>query len=178
MSLEEFMINTPKTLHYKKAKETMGFKKTYIISNNKGKRPILKINKVNLPFGVESFNGKSILNVEIIPESSNEHYNTYSAILGLEKQFSKYDNFEYEPLKEDIDEKGYYQNIKESKIGNMIRTHIFAPPSVFCSMGKMTLADVNNVKANVEIELGSIWINQNNYGILWYVKSIEVLYSL
>lgn len=178
MSLEDFMKITPATLKYKKTKETLNFKKNYIIFNDIGKRVSLKLNKVNLPFGIESYNGKSILNIQIIPESSNEHYNLYSAIAGLEKQFSKIEKFVDKKITDDIDEKGYYPNMRDDRVGNIIRTYIFTQPNVFSSLGKMTLADTKKVKANVEIELGSIWITENNYGILWYVKSIEILYSL
>jgi len=178
MSLEDFMRYTPATLNFKKTKETLDFKKNYIIFDKLGKRISLKLNKVNIPFGVESYNGKSILNIEIIPESSNDHYNLFSAISGLEKQFAKIDKFTDKKVIEDIEDKGYYQNMKNSRTGNIIRTYIFTQPNVFSSLGKMTLADTKKVKANVEIELGSMWITENNYGILWYVKSIEILYSL
>ncbi len=176
-SLEEFMTLMPSEMFFKKTKDAANYKKNYIISNN-GKRITLKLNKINIPFGVESFNGKSILNIEIIPKTGNDHYNIHVAIQGFEKSLSNPEKFKDNSVKNDIDGKGYYQNMRKSKLGYIIRTYIFTMPNVFSSLGKMCLSDAKDVKANVLLELGTLWINENNYGILWYVKSIEILHSM
>ena len=41
----------------------------------------------------------------------------------------------------------------------------------------MTLNDIKNTVANVELEFGTLWITDNNYGIIWTIKKIEVLYN-
>ena len=144
---------------------------------------------VDIPFGVETYEKKNILNIEIIPKRSNQQYNYYAIISHFEKEMTDQSNFKYEKLSREIDGKGYYPNIRESKEGYIIRTHIFHVPEVFImSSGKdkniknikdkRTLQDVSKIKANIELELGTLWITDNNYGYLWYVKRIEILHSL
>jgi len=42
----------------------------------------------------------------------------------------------------------------------------------------MTSNDIKKTIANVEMELGIVWITDNNYGYLWFLKEIQVLSSL
>lgn len=158
-----------------------------IIDKNK-KRPSIYLNSVNIPFGPEKYNNKYILNIEINPSKSNIHYNYKAIISGFEAEFGKKENFHYEKLLKDIEGKGYYPNLRDSKEGVIIRSYIFTEPEVFSMMSgkdktikfknKLSLKDANKVVANVKLELGQLWINENNYGIIWYVREIEVLYSI
>jgi hypothetical protein len=54
-------------------------------------------------------------------------------------------------------------------------------PEIYLNMGKfknlLTLSDITKTKANVELELAMVWLNEHNYGIIWRIKEIEVLYS-
>ena len=43
---------------------------------------------------------------------------------------------------------------------------------------KRTVLDIVKTRANIELELGTFWVNDNNYGFLWYVKRIEILSAL
>jgi len=79
---------------------------------------------------------------------------------------------------DDIEDKGYYNNIKKNGSGYIIRTYIFGKPDVYSFAGPMILEDAKKVKANIVLELGCMWSNDNNYGILWYVKEIEILHNL
>lgn len=42
----------------------------------------------------------------------------------------------------------------------------------------MTSSDIKQTVANVTLELGSMWVNDTNYGFIWNVKSIEILYNV
>ena len=174
-SIDEISIEE---LYFKKGKESADdFKKTYIPSY-RGKKPILILKNVLLPFGIEIFNKKKILNIEINPKAGNNHYNIYSLINNFEKNMADKTKFKNNDLCNDIDGKGYYQNMRKSVLGYIIRTHLFGTPNVHSFIGQMTLNDITKVRANILIEFGCVWINENNYGIIWYVKDIEVLESV
>lgn len=176
-----------KKIIFKKLKENNDIA-NYLMLNENKKKPVIYLEKVYIPFGVEKYNGKSIVNIEINPKKNNIHYNYYSIITEFEEEFKKKDTITYKKLLTDIENKGYYPNIRESKSGYIIRSNIFTIPEIYCKITgkdktqsikqKMNIKDINKVKANIELELGSLWVNQNNYGIMWYVKKIEVLYAM
>lgn len=161
---------------------------SYSISNKEKKRPSIQLNNICLPFGPEKFNNNTILNIEIDPKKSNVHYNYKAIISGFETEFTNRDNFSDKKLLKDIDGKGYYPNLRESKEGFIIRSYIFSEPEVFSMMSgkdkskkfknKLSVKDTVGVVANINLELGTLWINENNYGLLWYVKKVEVLHSI
>jgi hypothetical protein len=185
--MEELLDINLKNLYFKKVKNTLNIK-NYMILNKDNHRHKIILKNINIPFGPEKYNNSTILNIEIDPKKDNIHYNYKAIIQGFENELSKINNFYDKKLIVDIENKGYYPNLRESKIGYIVRTCIFTPPEVYGYItgrdksvkikNKMSMQDVCNIKANIELELGSLWINENNYGITWYVKSIEILYSL
>lgn len=175
-------------LKFKKLKEKTVVT-NYLITNFENKKYTIVLEDVDIPFGVETYEKKHILNIEINQKKNNKHYNYFAAISGFESTLTDSKNVKYEKLARDIEGKGYYPNIRESKGGHIIRCHIFTTPSVFQMVSgkdkyiknikdKRSMLDVEKVKANVELELGTFWVNDNNYGYLWYVKTIEILHSL
>jgi len=147
------------------------------------------LENINIPFGVETYEKKNIVNIEIVPKRNNLQYNYYAIISHFEKEMTDKNNFKYEKLSRDIENKGYYPNMRESKQGYILRTHIFNTPEVFSMVSgknknikdikdKRSLLDIGGVRANVEIELGTLWVTENNYGYLWYIKKIEILHLL
>lgn len=175
-------------LKFKKLKQKTDVS-NYLITNFENKKVTVILENIDIPFGVEIYEKKHILNIEINPKKSNQQYNYYAIISGFEQEISNLENFKYEKLLRDLEGKGYYPNIKKSKEGYIIRTHIFNTPEVFTMLsGKdksvrnikdnRILQDVKKVRANIELELGTLWINDNNYGFSWYVKQIEILHSL
>ena len=176
-------------LNFKKVKDKSEIKNYIMSDKNDNTKPKIMLEKVNIPFGVEKYNGNNILNIEIDPKKNNIHYNYHAVISGFENELAKIENFKDKKLTSDITGKGYYPNIRDSKEGYILRSYIFTVPEVYSMVSgrdktikniknKMSLLDVEKVKANVELELGSLWINDNNYGFIWYIKKIEVLYSL
>ena len=150
----------------------------YTISDLYGKRKTIKLFDVNIPFGIEKYLGKSILNIELNPSNNNLHYNYNSIITEFENEFCDVNNFKPN-ITENIKNKGYHKNIKDSKIGRIIRTHVLPSINVFTidnnKKHRVILSDIKMKTANIELELHSMWENDNNYGIMWYVKTIEIL---
>jgi hypothetical protein len=170
-------------LRFKKTKDKLTeHKKNYIISDFSGNRVSVVLEKVIIPFGYESFNNKFILNVEINPKSGNSHYNIHSHISTFENDFVNPENINSEEIIKDIEGKGYYNNMRKSKGGFILRAYVFGNPEIYMMSGKfknlMTSADIKQTVSNVTLELGSFWVNDNNYGFIWYVKNIEVLHSV
>ena len=174
-----------KHLRFKKTAEKLTeHKRNYIIFDSSENKVSIVLEKVTIPFGYEPFNGRNILNIEINPKSGNAHHNIYSHIKSFEKEFDTnvQENIKFEELKKDIEGKGYYYNIRKSKGGYIIRAYVFGNPEIYMMSGKfknlMTSSDIKQTVANVTLELGSLWVNDTNYGFIWYAKSIEVLYNI
>lgn len=175
-------------LKFKKLKEKTTVK-NFLITDFENKKYSIILEDVAIPFGVETYEKKNILNIEIDGKKNNKHYNYFAIISGFESEFIDQKNIKYEKLSREIEGKGYYPNIKESKGGHMIRCHILNTPEVFQMVSgrdktiknikdRRSMLDITKIKANVELELGTVWVNDNNYGFLWYVKTIEILYSI
>ena len=159
-------------------------KTNYIITYN-DKKIKLKIKNCIIPFGVENYNNQSIVNIDINPTRSNSHFNIYKDIKSLEKYIENICESKYCPrdLKKDIDEREYHKNIKKRESGGyLIRTYIIGAPEISKTVNGMEFplssTNIKKTISNVELELGILWINNENYGILWYVKKIEVLSDL
>ena len=163
------------TLRFTKCKgRGYNLQTNYSISGINGSIKI-KMNNVYVPFGYESYNGKYILNFEINPEKNNYHYNLYAYLKAFEDEMKDINKIRID----DISGKEYFASIKESKAGYMMRAYISGNTEIYgYNKGEKILLTSDNIKnffCNIELELGSLWINKNMYGVLWYVKKIEVL---
>lgn len=177
MELSDLKLNF---LKLKKTKDTIGSQmKTYTITNLKSEKIRVCLKNVFIPFGYETYDKKLVLNVEINPKKNNNHHNMYSSLTQFENEFIDKNNFYNDEVKKDIEGKGYYKNMRESKGGFIIRSLVFGNPEIFTNAGiirsLMTSKDIIKSVSNVELELGTLWITENNYGFTWYVKKIEVL---
>jgi hypothetical protein len=171
-----------KNLSFKKTKDKIGeYRKNYIPLNIKGEKIKIKLENVTIPFGMEKYNSSNIINIEISPKKNNDHHNYHAIISSFEKEFTDLDLIKNKELKKELIDKQYYNNMRDSKDGFIIRTHLFNMPEIYLNMGKfknlLTLSDITKTKANVELELAMVWLNEHNYGIIWRIKEIEVLYS-
>jgi hypothetical protein len=175
-------------LKFKKIKEKTDVT-NFLITDFENKKKSIILENVIIPFGVETYEKKNILNIEIEPKKNNSHYNYYAVISNFESELTKPENIKYEKLSREVTNKGYYPNIRESKGGYIIRSHVFTTPEVFTMVSgrdktiknlkdKRTMLDIVRTRANIELELGTVWVNDNNYGFLWYVKRIEILSAL
>jgi hypothetical protein len=158
----------------------------YLITDYNNKKHSIILENVNIPFGIEKYEGRHILNIEISPKKNNKHNNYYSMISYFEKELTDPENIKYEKILRSIENKGYYPNLRESKEGYIIRTHTLHVPEVYVILNtkngqiidKRHIDNVKQTKSNIELELGTFWITENNYGFTWFVKKIQILYSL
>jgi hypothetical protein len=137
-----------------------------------------KLENIFLPFGVESFNNKYILNLEF-ESSSNLHNNYISTLLTFEKKIleKKYETeINIESL---LINKKFVSSIKDSKLGKIVRAHISDSTNVFIlkkDSSKMNI-DKENLKGtstNIELTLKGLWVNDDSYGFYWNVNSVQI----
>ena len=158
------------------------FKKTktnYVIYNSFNKKHQIKLNNVFIPFGMEKYGKLFILNIELNPTDNNTHYNYYSILSQFEEDL-KNKQFNNQQLINDLNGKDYSCNLRNSKCGNIIRTHVSGfPKSSSIVNGIKCEYESRNIKKasriNVILELGTIWISDNSYGFSWNVKELEYL---
>jgi hypothetical protein len=167
-------------LKFKKTMEKISeHKKNYIIFKSNTEKIKIKMDKVFLPFGVEIYNKRQILNIEIYPKKNNNHNNIHSMLFAFEQEFGDLNNIDWY-VKQELDNISYHSFLKSNGYGgNHIRSYMSPNPEIFTMMGKykqiLSSKDLKGVYCNVELELGTFWINELHYGIIWYVKSIQVI---
>lgn len=146
----------------------------------------LRINslKIKFPFGVEKYNNKEVLNMELINyNKTNGNYNFYSSIKQIDYVIKNIISTEMQnnlknPLPfgfhKEIAGKHYMSCIKEfGNFNPLLRTHI-KKTIVKQNTDSITRYELKGKFARVELECGALWVNQTNYGIIWYVTTINV----
>lgn len=168
-----------KNLQFKKTKEKVSdYQKNYVILSEKGK-PTIHLEKVYLPFGAEYYNKKYILNIEMYPTKNNVHNNLQSLLLALEQEFSDKLIKSYE-LSQDIKDLTYHSFLKlNSNKSIHLRTYMSPNPEIYTYVGKfkenILQSSLQGTTCNIDLELGTLWMNGVNYGVIWYVKSVCIL---
>jgi hypothetical protein len=126
----------------------------------------IHINNALVPFGVEKYNDKLILNLELF--ETNENNNIISKIEALENEIQKY-----------FKNMGLTKSLKKSKLGYLIRSHYLKLTECYIlkKNGEKMMIDENNLQ-NAECEfdllIKGIWINDNNYGLYIIINSIKI----
>jgi hypothetical protein len=138
----------------------------------------LKLNDIFIPFGPELYNDKYIINLEF-EKNNNLHNNYLSFIQSLENKIINKQFYSDINIDGYLINKTFYSSIKESKLGNILRSHLMGNTEIFILKkdgGKYNLDKENlkGVTANIEIGLKGIWINDNNYGFYWNINVIQI----
>jgi hypothetical protein len=141
-----------------------------VLSDNKKIK--FTLNNIVIPFGVEIYNCKEIINIEIQPKN-NESYNYISIIESIE---NKIKNSKLDILKN----KNLIPSIKDSKYGKILRTHLIKDPEIYIKSKtdtKINLMKTNlkNSESNVIISLKGIWIKDDTYGLYWSLSECEII---
>jgi hypothetical protein len=145
--------------------------KTFINVLSENKKIKFTLNNIVIPFGVEIYNSKEIVNIEIQPKN-NESYNYISIIESIE---NKIKTSELDIIRNKV----LFPSIKESKYGKILRTHLIADPDIYIKSKldtKINLMKINlkNSESNVTISLKGIWIKDDSYGLLWSLSECEI----
>lgn len=131
--------------------------------------------KLFVPFGIEEYNGKRILNIELDPTKSNEEYNLIVLLENIEKFFiglsDQSNHCVYNPnipLNSFIG-KYYIHNMKKRYEKVHIRTHLMDNDK------HIVLGNLRGKYISAKLILDRVWVNKSDYGILWYITNINVI---
>jgi hypothetical protein len=139
----------------------------------------IKLNNIFIPFGVEKFNNKHILNLEF-DKNINTHNNYISVLSSVE---NKINNKTYDTeinVESILVNKLFTTSLKESILGHILRTHITDSTEIFIlkkDLSKMPI-DKENLKGtnvNIELTLKGMWVNDEKYGIYWNINNIQII---
>jgi hypothetical protein len=139
--------------------------KNHIYDKLKNTNIILNTPKVFFPFGIENFNGKLILNVELDLNQDNESYNFFVSYLQIDENIKK------------IVGKDIKSNIKyrESKKVHL-RVHLKKETEIMKknSLEICSFSDLKKKYGYIDLELGNLWTYGSNIGFTVYAKRILI----
>jgi hypothetical protein len=142
-------------------------KKSFRIRYSGVNKILLNIKDVYSPFGIENYNKKDILNLELTSET-NEKYNNIVLIKELDNYFKN-----LHVSKKELNGLSYTSPIKiisDNKI--QVRTHLAKKIDIKTNKNKNI--EIKNKKFNIELEFSSIWMYNQNYGIVLTVNIIDL----
>lgn len=149
------------------------------------KRVSLNITDAYLPFGREHYNDKLLLNA-VIYDSTNYNTNNIITLRRIIDTFTKLKDTELGKYKYNISNKNFFSFLKETPNETdektktyMLRLYIKYGAKVTHQkyIGELDYDQLKGKKCNLNIELGSLWINESSlcYGINIYVTHITIL---
>ena len=176
----------------------IGNKKAFRISID-GTKMVFYSPPIYLPFGIEYYNGKPILNLEVEPTLNNDLYNFHSSIYQIDSMLNNIANNETEQRVEQrveqeelqltkiqkenrqyinqlIKGKQFISCIRSGKNGFLFRTYVKQGAVIKSIDGKnyYKLSELVGRKAKVTIELGNLWIMPETYGYVLNVTEITI----
>lgn len=160
---------------------------SYSLKNNEYEPMKLKFKNVKLMFGVEQYNNKYILNIQLC--GSNELNNYYSTIKNLDLFMKNLRNEEFQQdckrisndFKSCVKNRHYTSCLREyDGYKPLLRTHLkFKGSHLLTSITKdgvpFNVRELKGKLCNLELELVDIWSTQYKYGYTIYINSIEIL---
>ena len=169
-------VLTKNTVSYKKTNNDSVEKKNYGIVNKNNERITFILNNVFIPFGFEIYNKNEILNIELKHKQNNDHHNIYVFLLNLEKNIKNAIKSNFF-VNNDIKSKIFHSTLKEKDNNVLVRSYSFGKKEIFKKINtkKFPTNDIKGKRVNVEIEIRTLWITCEEYGILYNIKNIEVL---
>ncbi len=133
---------------------------------------------VDIPFGIEQFNGTQICNISINTERNNELYNAISNIKILEKWAE-----ELKSSNVDFEDKKFSCSIQKKILRTQSKNVVIIKKNKDVDvsikyMDKLSKGseDVKKIGKNIDvlIELESIWTHQSEYKFIWILKKIFI----
>jgi hypothetical protein len=140
---------------------------------------------VYLPFGMELYNNKHILNFEINIDKNNDSYNFYALIYKFENILQNLDKNEID----DLNIKTNHQNIlnlikgqqfvsciKNGLKGYLIRSYINQGIEIKSNDGNyFTFNQLKGQNVKLTIDIGNLWIMSDTYGYILNITNIIIL---
>lgn len=163
--------------------------KIFIKSGNKLEKIRLTTPNVLIPFGIEKYKNKEIINIEFTDlNKSNEMYNFYTSIKQLDNFMNKlsYDNELKNKLNNNYfnseiinctNNKIYTSCIKErpNKFNPLLRVHIIKNKSVSTNTILLDTTKIKNKLCIVDIVVDSLWFTSTGYGLVILCDSIKLI---
>ncbi|ARF09036.1 hypothetical protein Catovirus_1_1086 [Catovirus CTV1] len=157
-----------------------GYRFAYNMSRLKISTP-----EMYIPFGIEMYNNKEILNFTIYNKDNVTH-NFIRYLETIEKVYEQFSgpeigksNLPFVNLPpdfiKDVQKKEFTKTLKPGTNGSMLRTHV-KNVEISDKNNKLLLSkDIIKKKCKCEIELANVWIYGNKYGLVWHVNKIQIL---
>jgi hypothetical protein len=121
----------------------------------------------NVPFGVEEYNKKMIINLEIKCDT-NICNNYVTNIKNVESMLSKNKIFCHQNFTDEIGKKYFISSLKKRMDTFLHRCHIRKGTNI-------NFNDLIGKNVVAKLEADNIWIHGDTYGLIWYVKEIVVV---
>ncbi len=175
------------------------FRKVNTITNNVATLEKVKLTSTPmiLPFGVEKYKNKEIVNVEFTDlEKSNDVYNFFTQVRQIDNFMNRlsYDSELVKTLKFNnsinevvklVDKKMYTSCIrnKSKKFDPLLRVHlkkvknkILTDCFITVNNNKMPvdIYSLKNKSCTITLELDSLWITSTGFGLVWLCDTIEL----
>lgn len=144
---------------------------------------------VLIPFGIEKYKNKEIINIEFTDlHKSNEMYNFYTNIKQLDNYINKlsYDNELKKKLNNNyfnneiincVNNKTYISCIKErpNNFNPLLRVHIKKNKIISTNNIPLDTTKIKNKLCIVDIEVDSLWFTSTGYGLVILCDSIKLI---
>ncbi len=166
-------------------------KYNYVIYIDGRNRIVFKTPLLKIPFGVEKYNNKFIINFELqkfAKANSNINYNFVSGLSCIDGLFQKLVDddsiLKYKlphGMNKELEGKNYMSCIKFNSVNMLFRVHVKKPKDlkIFSvnDAGEKKYYDLDEIKGKecmCEITLDNLWTHGNNYGLVWFVNEIQI----
>lgn len=135
---------------------------------------------LGIPFGVEKYNGKHIINLQFDgKDKNNKIYESFTELQRIESWLRNIVKDEKWVFYEDFKDKEYIPSIKpRGKWDPIIRCHLKGgKKGITAELNSpipISFYDLANNKAKATIALDSIWTTNDTYGLLFIVTKLEL----
>jgi len=143
-------------------------KKNFRIRYNGVDKLLFNIKNIYSPFGIEKYNKKDILNLELTNDSNYKN-NIVSLLKELDEYFSSLSVSEPKFL--NLNYNSFLKNNGNNKF--LIRTHISNKLKIKSKNNDPKSIIIKNNSFNIELEFSNIWIYNDSYGLILTVNLID-----
>lgn len=187
--MEKYIIGTFDLMNITFAENKNNF--GIFIKDNDYKKMTLKTPIIKIPFGIQEYFHKDIINIEMTNyETNNYVYNFFTTLKQIDTFFKNLQNDDFinnlnysvsPTFKESIKGKNYLSCIKmRDKFDPLYRTLTKKRGSVILTKfydkdnKEINPFNIKNRKGSMELELAFLWTTKTDYGISWFLNNAEL----
>lgn len=120
----------------------------------------LECNNALFPYGIETYNDNSILNIQLNAVTNNQH-NINNYLLAIDSYFQN---------KQELKNKEFVPSIKKIDNDIIIRTHLNNKTEI----NGEYFNTIKNKTGSIYVELSHIWTFEDKYGLYWTINTIDL----